>query len=188
MDVFEAIRNRRAVRSYTAEPIEQNTIERLIALAVRAPSARNLQPWAFAVVRGRDRLKPLSERAKAHLLETLSDGALAAAYRDRLADPAFDLFYGASHLVLISATSDEDGASEDCALAAQNLMLAAHALELGTCWIGFARRWLNQPEAKAALGLPPHYRPVAPIIIGHPGPIDEPPHPRKEPEILWIGG
>lgn len=188
MDVLAAIRDRRAVRSYTDETVERSTIERLISLAVRAPSAMNRQPWAFAVVRGRERLLSLSRHAKAHLLSTMSETSPLAAHRAALSEPAFDLFYGASSLVIVSATSEDDGASEDCALAAQNLMLAAHALELGTCWIGLARPWLNERAAKAELGLPPHHRPVAPIIIGHPAPAPAADvQPRREPTITWIG-
>jgi nitroreductase len=187
MDLFEAIRNRRAVREFTSEAIEKSTIERLIALAVQAPSAMNIQPWAFAVVLGRERLSRLSDQAKSHVLKTMPTGSPLAQYRPSLSDPAFNIFYGASILVVVSATSREEGASEDCALAAQNFMLAAHALELGTCWIGFARPWLNEPEAKADLGLPANYFPIAPIIVGHPKGVPEV-HPRREPEIIWVGG
>jgi nitroreductase len=187
MDVFEAIRSRRAVRNFTDEPVEQSTLERLISLAVHAPSAMNLQPWAFAVVRGRERLLHISRSAKAHLLHALPDTPAAPQHRAALSDPAFDIFHGAPALVIVSATSDEESASEDCALAAENLMLAAHAIELGSCWIGFARPWLNTAEAKAELELPQSFHPVAPIIIGHPA-LEQPPlHPRREPEILWIG-
>jgi nitroreductase len=107
-------------------------------------------------------------------------------YRTTLSAPSFDVFYGAPALIIISATSREAGASEDCALAAQTLMLAAHALGLGTCWIGFARPWLNEPAAKAELGIPADHSPVAPIIVGHPRGNPEL-HPRREPEIIWIG-
>ncbi|HKZ97421.1 MAG TPA: nitroreductase [Hyphomicrobiaceae bacterium] len=187
MDVFEAIHQRRAVRAYTPEPVEKDTIERLIMLAIQAPSAMNIQPWAFAVIRGGERLSSLSDRAKSHLLRTMAAGSPLEHYRSNLSDPAFNIFYDASILVVVSATSREEGASEDCALAAQNFMLAAHALELGTCWIGFARGWLNEPAAKAELGLPAGHFPVAPIIVGHPRGRPET-HPRRKPEIIWIGG
>jgi nitroreductase len=75
---------------------------------------------------------------------------------------------------------------EDCSLAAENLMLAARAFGLGTCWIGFAQAWLATSEGKAALKLPGGYVPVAPIIVGHPKSAP-PPVPRKKPEIHWIG-
>jgi nitroreductase len=105
---------------------------------------------------------------------------------DLLNDPKFDIFYHAPVLILISSVAESPWTAENCALAAQNLMLAACAAGLGSCWIGFAQAWLRPGPGKAALGLPPDYVPVAPIIVGHPKSAP-PPVPRKEPEIRWIG-
>lgn len=186
MDVIEAIYSRRAIREYTDEVPAKPTIEKLIRAASHAPSAMNRQPWAFAVVSGRSRLLTTSDRAKALILKSTAADLALAGFRDHLADATFDIFYGAPVLIIICATSAEAGASEDCALAAQNLMLAAHAMNLGTCWIGLARPWLNEEAAKTKLGLPKNYVPVAPVILGYPkGTPDV--HPRREPEIVWIG-
>ena len=89
-------------------------------------------------------------------------------------------------LVVIAAAEPTDWAVEDCALAAENLMLAAYAKGLGTCWIGFAQHWLATADGKAALGVPATYAPIAPIIVGHPR-RQPPPVPRKAPEIHWLG-
>ncbi len=186
MDVIEAIYSRRAIREYTDEVPAKQTIEKLIRAASHAPSAMNRQPWAFAVVRGRSRLQTISDRAKALILKSTAADLALAGFRDRLTDATFDIFYGAPVLIIICATSAEPGASEDCALAAQNLMLAAHAMNLGSCWIGFARPWLNEKSAKTELGLPENYVPVAPVILGYPRGTPEV-HPRREPEIVWIG-
>jgi nitroreductase len=186
MEALEAIYHRRAIREFTPRTPDKQVIQSLIKAATQAPSAMNLQPWAFAVIRGRKSLTGISDRAKAYLLKTMITESALAAYRDHLADPAFDIFYGASVLIIVCATSAAPGASEDCALAAQTLMLAADASGLGTCWIGFARPWLNEAAAKAELGLPAGYAPVAPIILGYPkGKADV--HPRRDPEIIWIG-
>jgi nitroreductase len=74
----------------------------------------------------------------------------------------------------------------DCALAAENLMLAAHAAGLGTSWRGFAQSWLTTSQGKKALDLPATYLPAAPIIAGHPQ-VLPPPVPPKAPEVRWIG-
>jgi nitroreductase len=88
-------------------------------------------------------------------------------------------------LVVISSVTDGPWAVEDCALAAENLMLAARAAALGTCWIGFAQTWLATAEGKATLGLPASYRAVAPIIVGNPKKL-APAVARKQPDIRWI--
>jgi nitroreductase len=186
MDLKEALYTRRAVREYTAEPVDQTTILALIDAAIQAPSAVNHQEWSFCVVRDRALLAKISREAKAHMLRTTPVGLMSQHFEQILNDQGFEIFYHAPVLILISSRSEIPWAVEDCALAAENMMLAARGAGLGSCWIGFAQGFLGSAEGKAALGLPPAYRPVAPIIVGHPK--SEPaPVPRKEPEIRWIG-
>jgi nitroreductase len=184
MDLLEAIRKRRSVREYTGEPVDDTVLRELIEAAVLAPSAINQQPWTFVVIKDADRLAQISRKAKSHLLKaSLSEPAHS--FREMLNDPDFDIFYHAPALVVIAAADPTDWAVEDCALAAENLMLAAYAMDLGTCWIGFAQNWLATPEGKAELGIPATYAPIAPIVVGHPR-RPPPPVPRKNPDILWI--
>ena len=127
----------------------------------------NQQPWAFAVFHGRERLARYSRRAKGHLLAT-TDASFGLDPRiDQYANVDANLFHGADTLVLICARPGRFSPSEDCFLAAQNFMLAAHGSGLGTCPVGFARSWFNRPEVKAELGIPPHYEAVLPIVVGH---------------------
>jgi len=186
MDAMEAIYGRRATRSFTAEPVTRDLIEKVIDAAVHAPSAMNAQPWAFAVITGRARLSDCAARAKAHLLATLEAESPLAQYCDRLADPGFDVFYGAPALTVVCAKPAGLHATEDCCLAAENFWLAAHVLGLASCWIGFARPWLELAETKRELGIPGDYAPVAPLILGHPRERPEP-TPRHPPEIIWLG-
>jgi nitroreductase len=185
MRLQDAIFGRRAVREYTDQAVDEEAIRRLIAAALQAPSAVNEQPWTFAVVRERNRLDRISREAKAHWLATMPDDARAARYRSLLSDPGFDILHRAPALIVISARAPGPWIVEDCALAAENLMLAAFAEGLGTCWIGFAQGYLNTPDGKAVLGLPDAWVPVAPIIVGRPKRAPAP-VPRKEPEILWL--
>jgi len=185
MDLREAIYTRRAVREFTADPVDEKILRQLIDAAVQAPSAVNQQPWSFCVVRDKELLARISRDAKTHMLRT-SPAALSHHFQEILTDPKFDIFYHAPALVVISSVAESPWAVENCSLAAENLMLAARAAGLGTCWIGFAQTWLGTPEGKAALSLPTGYVPVAPIIVGHPK-TAPPPVPRKEPEIRWIG-
>jgi nitroreductase len=186
MELIDAIYNRRAVRSYTAGRLDQPTILKLIEAAMRAPSAANQQPWAFAVVRDRAELKHISREARNHILERIPDDSPIARFKQYVAAPDFDMLYGAPALIVIYATAAEPGACEDCAIAAENLMLAARAVGLGSCWIGLARPWLGRHESKEALGIEAHYTPVAPIVVGHPTLWPDPPN-RNAPEIHWIG-
>ena len=120
------------------------------------------------------------------MLKKTPAALLSHHFQELLGDSAFNVFYNAPALIVISSLSESAWAVKDCALAAENLMLAATAAGLGTCWIGFAQGWLLTPEGKTALELPDAYRPVAPIIIGHPHFVP-PPVARNEPRIRWIG-
>jgi len=186
MDLREAIYSRRAVREYTAEPVDEKTLRSLIDAAIQAPSAVNQQPWSFCVVRDKAVLAKISREAKAHMVRSSPVGLMSHHFEQILNDPKFHIFYHAPALIVISSTAAIPWAVEDCSLAAENLMLAARAAGLGTCWIGFAQAWLGTPDGKAAIQLPAAYVPVAPIIVGYPKSAP-PPVPRKEPEIRWIG-
>lgn len=188
MNFTDVLKKRRAVRQYTPARIERSEVEALINSAIQAPSAMNLQPWAFAVILGRETVDGYARRAKDWLAEHLSQLSIAAQHRleQRMnEDPDFTLFCHAPALVLVLAKSSEAQAMEDCCLAAENLMLAARDQDLGTCWIGFARPWLNLPEVKAELGVPEPYQVVAPIVVGRPRAWPES-HGRKPAEVFWI--
>ena len=168
MELSNIIKDRRSGREYTDARVERPMLERLINAAVLAPSAMNLQPWAFAALLDRIRIEDYAHRAKSWLLANLAETTFPASVHQMLEDPKFVLFYHAPALVLVMAKTSDTQAREDCCLAAQTLMLAARDEGLGTCWIGFARPWLNLSSSKRELGLPEHYHIVAPIVIGYP--------------------
>ena len=184
MNVLQAIRDRRAVRDYKREPISAGMIYQLISSAAWAPSAMNAQSCHFTVITDGALLDEISTKAKAWLLKNAS--ALTAHFRDLLRDDNFHMFYQAPALIIISAPSENPWAHEDCSVAAQNLMLAAASLGLGSCWIGFAQGWLNTPEAQALLNLSSRNVCVAPIVVGHPKAV-LPAVPRKAPAVTWVG-
>src|SRR5512141_2083085 len=183
MDVRTAILERRAVRSFRPEGIDPAVIEDLIHVAVAAPSARGMEPWAFAVFTDRQQLKEFSDLAKREMLRRIDPAEAPNAFAI-LNDRSFDVFYGAPVLIVICATSGQPQAAEDCCLAAQNLMLAAHAAGLATCPIGFVRRWLGLPATKRTLGIPEEYVPVFPVIVGYAREVPPPPG-RRAPLIFW---
>ena len=187
MNALDAINNRRAVRDYVQEPLEEATIGRLIDAAVQAPSAINRQDWLFVAVTDQASLDSIAHKAKVHALAQLASTPLLSGFREHLSKPEFNIFYNAPALVVICALAPDRMAEQDCCLAAENLMLAARAEGVGSCWIGFAEDWLGLPEAKAELGLPQAARPVAPIILGRPKAWPASPG-RRPAKIHWIRG
>ncbi|MCJ2520089.1 MAG: nitroreductase family protein [Candidatus Thermoplasmatota archaeon] len=152
MDVFEAIRGRRSVRAYRDKEVSEDLVDRIFSAAVMAPSAGNLQAWEFVVVRDQKRKEELAQAA-------LDQGFIASAplviavcaNRTRSAQR-----YGARGADLYCI--------QDCAVATQNLLLAAYDLRLGTCWVGA----FDEAAVSQILQIPNDVRPMALIPLGYP--------------------
>lgn len=184
MELTQAIYGRRATRAFTSEPVSTSALELLVEAAIQAPSAVNEQPWDFAIIRNKALLDQISTAAKGHVLNASKIGDVPSHLRKHLEDPAFHIFYHAPALIVISAKTSE-WAVEDAALAAENLMLSAYAQGFGSCWIGFAQRWLETEEGQRSIGVPPDFTAIAPIIVGHPA-ASMPPVPRNPARARWL--
>jgi len=185
LDVMQAIRERRSVRSYTPQRLDRATVDALLAAAVRAPTAVHEEPWAFAVVQDAALLRRISERAKPLFVEEAHRAHLDRGGHDlsRFASPEFSIFYDAGTLIVICAIPGGPFVQADCWLAAGNLMLAACAMGLGSCVIGSALPALGIAEVKADIGIPSEFSAIAPVIVGVPrGPA--PVSHRKPPRVL----
>ncbi len=185
MTIFETILARRSVRRYKAHRVDRTTISILLEAAVHAPTAIHQEPWAFVIVQDTQLLKNLSDQAKPLFLAEASQQGLEHAGHsfDIFKYPDFNIFYDASTLILICGRTTAPSYLADCWLAAENLMLAACAMGLGTCVIGSALPALNAPATKIALNIPENFSAVAPIVVGYP---DDEINPviRKNPLIL----
>jgi nitroreductase len=152
MDVLEAIRGRRSVRAFeSGRNVSEETIQKLIDAARWAPSAGNIQPWEFIIVRG-------------------------AGVKKRLAEAALNQSFIEEAPVVIVVCADENRSSErygqrgktlyciqDTAAAIQNIHLTAYSVGLSTCWIGA----FKEEETSEILSVPRGIRPVALIPIGY---------------------
>jgi nitroreductase len=190
LTVFDAIYGRRAIRSFTPEALDEKTVQRLLDAAVRAPTAIHLEPWTFVIVQDKATLRRISDRAKALWPAEMTQRRLhheaavpeSGHFAQLLADPHFNIFYDAGTLIAIGAVGRGVFSAADCWLAAENLMLAACALGLGSCCIGSAVATLNASETRAELGLAADLEVIAPIIVGVPR-IVPPATSRKPPRV-----
>ena len=143
------------------------------------------EPWAFAVIQDKQILKKLSDRAKPIFVKEVhhrySQGASHSF--EHLDQPDFDIFHGANTLIVICAKPMGPFVAADCWLAAENLMLAACDMGLGSCVIGSSASVLNIHKIKRELGIPDEYTAIAPIIVGVPK-EETAATSRKEPLIL----
>lgn len=168
MDIFEAIKGRRSVRSYQDRPVPGDVVQELLECAIFAPNGSNNQPWQFGLVEDKELLKTWSGQAKAHLRALLPQLPGMQRYKALMENESFNIFYDAPLLVLIYGDSNVATHVNDCSMAALNLMLGAFGKGLGSCWIGFFTGLGNTPEFMASLGVPENYRLVAPIVLGYP--------------------
>lgn len=183
MSVVDAIYRRRSVRSYAAQTLSYEAIHALLKAAVQAPTAVHEEPWAFAVIENKETLKRLSNSAKETMDEVEHSIHVPGRRMKEHFTPPDDIFYHAPALIVVYGKPMGPFIVADCWLAAENLMLAACAMGLGTCTIGLAVPALNTPEWKKELGVPDDMTAIAPIIVGIPSGETPPVH-RKEPEIL----
>ena len=167
MDVLEIITNRRSIRTYKKQELTQATIEKLLEAARWAPSAGNVQPWEFVVVGSQEMKQQLSAAAYGQKdIEEASIVLVVCADEKRAEDS-----YGLRGKTLYCI--------QDTAAAIQNILLEAHSLGLGSCWIGA----FKEDEIKKVINAPPHIKPVALIPIGYP---NESPPPRDRRPVSEI--
>jgi nitroreductase len=149
MDTIEAIHTRRSVRRYTDEEIDDETIRKLLAAAMSAPSAANEQPWEFIVIKDRAMLDAIPTFSPfARMVKKAPLGILVCADTRNLIIPGFWV--------------------QDCSAATQNLLLAAHALGLGAVWTGVYPMEGHVAGFAKQCRLPEGVVPLAFVVIGHP--------------------
>jgi nitroreductase len=185
MTIFETMLARRSVRSYETRKVDMSTVRTLLEAAVRAPTAIHQEPWGFVVIQDKQLLKKLSDQAKPLFLAEVRQHATEHSKHllDTFDKPDFNIFYDAGTLILICGKTTSSFYMADCWLAAENLMLAACAMDLGTCVIGSALPVLNMPEVKNELKISKDFSVVAPIVLGYPHERTAPTS-RKSPVIL----
>ncbi|MCX8153203.1 MAG: nitroreductase family protein [Candidatus Bathyarchaeota archaeon] len=167
MELLEAIRGRRSVRAFKPQDVPKAIVEQLIDAARHAPSAGNLQPWEFIIVRQPDVKRRLAEAARQAFVEEAPVVIVVCADENRAA-----MGYGSRGKTLYCI--------QDTAAATQNILLMAYSLGLGTCWVGA----FNEDEARRILKLPTGIRPVAIIPVGYPAKTPTPSSRRPLSQII----
>ena len=187
IEIFSVIRERRSVRDYTDREVPDEALRAIIAAGIQAPTALGLQPWEFVVVRDRNLMRRASDYCKPLLAEKIGEESPPGTeeFLAALKRPEYSIFYNAPVLVLVLGAREVVSSVLDCTLCAENMMLAAWALGLGSCWIGSAALIQQNHDLLEALEVPDDHQVVAPLIFGYPAPL--PPKPgRREPRIAWI--
>ena len=152
MDIFQVFRDRRSIRRYKDTPVEPEKIKQVLDAARLAPSWKNLQCWRFLVIN--------QQAHREALLKALPED-----------NRGFQAIATAPVAIVVCADSSQSGLENgieyyiaDTAIAFEHLCLAAHALGLGTCWMG----WFDETAVKTELGIPDKFRVVGVTPLGYP--------------------
>ncbi len=152
-ETIKTIKERRSIRRYQDKEVPKDILEELIDCARLAPSARNDQPWKFVVITNKETLKKLGN--------VVTTGS----------------FIGDAAACIIVCGKENGHLVEDGCAATQNILLAAHSLGIGTCWVAGVNRAYND-NAKKILGIPNDIDIVSFIPLGYPD--EEPGKPSKK--------
>lgn len=171
----DALRNlyeRRSIRKYKSQQISDEELELVLKAGTCAPTAMNMQSPIIVAVQNKDEIAYLSKlNAKI------------------MGNEGSDPFYGAPTVLIVLADAANKNAIKDGSLVMGNLMNAAHALGLGSCWINRATELFAMPEGKALLqkwGIEGEYTGVGNCILGYPDQENPPMKPRKEKYVYYV--
>jgi nitroreductase len=162
MDIFEAIKTRRSIRKYQDRPVEEEKLKAVLESVQMAPSWANMQCWRLVVVK---------DRAKKERMSELSYMESYYATKEHKSNPARKALAAAPVVIVLCADPAESGSVRgqsyylaDTGLAAENLMLAARGLGLGTVFVGI----FDEDEVRTLLNIPSTIRIVGLFPLGYP--------------------
>jgi nitroreductase len=156
-EALNFIFGRRSIRDFQPESVGDAEVQLLLESAMAAPSAVARDPWRFVVVRDREMLKRIARG--------LPNGELLGA-------AALGIVVGGD--ITVAQDRQLSYLLQDCSAAIENLLLAAHVLELGACWLGVHPREDRVVLVRSLLGMPGNVIPVAVIAVGRPAETKEP--------------
>jgi len=180
MNLYDAVFGRRSLRRYRPDPVPDALIEDILHAAIYAPSAHNRQPWRFAITRETATKEGLARAMGERLRRDLTADGVSSEVIEADAARSYDRITSAPVLIALCLTmGDMDVypdsrrshlewvmAAQSAAMAGQNLLLAAHAHGLGTCWMCAP---LFCPDVVvSALSLPEDWQPQGLITLGYP--------------------
>lgn len=143
MDFTELMKKRRSIRDYSDQPIPKDALEKIVDAARFAPTARGVEPWEFIVITSREKLQKIAQ----------------------IADTGKFIANAAACIAVFC--SDTKYYLEDGSAATQNILLAAAALEVGSCWVAGDKKPYAQ-EIANFLKLPPSVKLVSLVSLGYP--------------------
>jgi len=200
--VIETINSRRSVRSYEQKPVPKDIINKIIEAGNQAPftSMTRSQPWRFVVVQDSEFKQkllqttfPFWKNAISSMKETAPElYKMAMSIYEAMDDPKDVIYYNAPVIIFVIGAANN---AVSCALACENIMIAATSFGLGSCYTGFGAMVKGNAEIVKALALKDDEGVYGPILLGYPkvnpsealtAALESIKPNKKEPVIKWI--
>lgn len=161
-EVINVIKQRRSVRAYQEEQLKEHELQAILEAGLWAPSAHNGQPWHLTVIQDPDLICHMS------VVSTEAMTQSPVEWVARMGQSGRNIFYNAPTVIIVSGK--KEGFLDpliDCSAAVQNMLLAAEALDIGSCWIGLIRYFFNHGKEVNKLQLPEGYKPFYAVCLGY---------------------
>lgn len=175
VELLMAIKTRRSIRRYKTDPISDDKVKMVLEAAHWAPSAANLQPWEFIIIKDqvtREKIQELVEENRIITINTKEDPwktRFSKYSTEWISEAPVHIVVCANPAMTAPHVFGRETYKYATGAAIQNLMLAAHALGLGTCWLSM----FNKRKLKTLLKIPKKIDVIAVITIGYPLEIPE---------------
>ena len=164
-EALKVIRERRTTRKFKSEQIKEEELQAIIEAGIYAPSAHNKQSWNFTVIQNAELIEELNIESKEAAKNFPDELIKKMANNDK-----FNAFYGAPTVIIVSGENNGMMPQVDCAAATENMLIAAEALDIGSCWNGVVSILFNSEkgvEYKSKLNIPDGYTPYYAALFGY---------------------
>lgn len=164
-ETIATIMRRRTIRKFKNNQISDENLQQILDCAIHAPNSRNSQQWHFTVVQNADMISKLVDTAKTNI-----ENAGIPFLMEKIQDPNYHTFYGAPTAIFVSGPKTEKYTGVDCGIAAENMMLAAESLGIGSVCLGSTALLFESdaPETlEKELQFPEGYGHVCVVALGY---------------------
>ncbi|HEY3426419.1 MAG TPA: nitroreductase family protein [Negativicutes bacterium] len=191
-EIIHNMLTRRSIRQFKQEQIPDTELDAILEAAKYAPSGSNSQSWHFTVVQNEEKLEQLNTLVREAFNDLIVDDTT---YRSKKAGKKaaesnnYNFYYHAPTLIIVSNERSYSNAMADCSVALQNILLAAHSLHIGSCWINQLTWFGDQPAIRkvlAQIGIPENHMICGAAVLGYAAGNQPQAAPRKEGTVSII--
>jgi Nitroreductase len=200
-NVLETIKSRRSIRKYQNEQIKQEELNIILEAGIYAPTGHNDQPWHFTVIQDKELIEYMNIETKKNMVNAPIDWLKNMGKNEKL-----HIYHSAPTVIVFSGRKNALAPLMDCSAAAQNMLLSAKSLNIGSCWVGLAKFFFQNPENAekldlasffqttikdmyipenaSKLNIPQGYEPYFAVTLGYSESTKDIPAPKRERDVV----